>query len=118
VSIRSLLSTIVLVVPFCPLAGCHKADETAEDRGHSTFLRSCAPCHGANGKGTKPAGFTTFPRNLTDPNLQERLSDDAMRDTVHYGKGQMPPFGAALSDADIDDVVRYVRTLKHVPPPR
>lgn len=51
------------------------------------------------------------PRDLTDPELQARLRDDAIRETIRYGKGQMPPFGAALSDGDVSDVIQYVRTL-------
>jgi mono/diheme cytochrome c family protein len=94
------------------LASCSRAQRTPVERGHGVFLRSCAGCHGANGKGTKPPGFATPPRDLTDPALHERLTDDSIRDTVTHGKGQMPPFGAALSAEDVSDLVVYVRSLR------
>jgi mono/diheme cytochrome c family protein len=57
------------------------------------------------------------PRDLTDPVLQARLGDDALRETIRYGKGRMPPFGAALSEQEVSDVIAYVRTLNRGAPP-
>jgi len=51
---------------------------------------------------------------LTDPELQARLGDAALRETIHFGKGQMPPFGAALADTEVSDVVLYVRSLNRL----
>lgn len=91
---------------------CRRAEKTPLERGQGVFLRTCAGCHGPDGRGTKPVGFATPPRDLTDPKLHERLTDDALRDTVRYGKGQMPPFGAALLPEDLNDLVLYLRTLR------
>jgi mono/diheme cytochrome c family protein len=52
---------------------------------------------------------------LTDPELQARLTDAMLKETIRYGKGQMPNFGAALPQRDIDDIVVYVRTLRGAP---
>jgi mono/diheme cytochrome c family protein len=38
-----------------------------------------------------------------------------LKETIRFGKGQMPNFGAALSERDIDDIVVYVRTLRSLP---
>jgi mono/diheme cytochrome c family protein len=93
------------------LSGCHRKERTPVERGFGVFMRSCAGCHGPDGRGTRPPGFSVPPRDLTDPELQARLGDDALRETIRYGKGQMPPFGAALSDVEVSDVIQYVRTL-------
>lgn len=76
------------------------------------FMRACAGCHGPDGRGTHPPGFSVPPRDLTDPVLQTHLTDEAIGDTVRHGKGQMPPFGANLSEEELTDVILYVRTLR------
>jgi mono/diheme cytochrome c family protein len=100
--------------------GCRHKERSPVERGFGVFMRSCAGCHGPDARGTRPPGFATPPRDLTDPSLQARLTDDAIRETVHYGKGQMPPFGAALSEGDVNDVMAFVRSVsrKQTPLPR
>jgi mono/diheme cytochrome c family protein len=93
------------------LSACHHKERTPAERGFGVFMRSCAGCHGPDARGTHPPGFSIAPRDLTDPELQARLGDAAVRDTIRHGKGQMPPFGAALSDGEVSDVILYVRTL-------
>jgi len=40
-------------------------------------------------------------------------SDDFLRDRIKHGKeGGMPAFGEAFSDAQIDAIVKYIRSLK------
>jgi mono/diheme cytochrome c family protein len=107
--LAALLLTTLMV------AGCKHPEKTPVERGQGTFLRSCAGCHGPDGKGTHPVGFTTPPRNLTDPNLQARLTDDAVKDTIKYGKGQMPPFSAAMTEPELNDLLLYVRSLNRKP---
>jgi mono/diheme cytochrome c family protein len=108
-----LVAATLLVALFG--AACSHREKAPVERGQGIFLRSCAGCHGPNGKGTKPVGFTTPPRDLTDPRLHERLTDEALRDTITYGKGQMPPFGAALVPEDLNDLLLYVRSLRRGP---
>ena len=95
-------------------AACHR-ERTPVERGASAFQRACAGCHGPDGRGTHPPGFKTPPRNLTDPELQSRLTDAMLKETIRFGKGQMPNFGAALPERDVDDLVVYVRTLRSTP---
>jgi mono/diheme cytochrome c family protein len=106
------LNLTTCMVAFIAATGCHHPERTPVERGQGVFLRSCAGCHGPDARGTHPPGFTTPPRDLTDPVLQARLDDAALRETIRYGKGQMPPFGAALVPDDVNDLVAYVRTLK------
>jgi mono/diheme cytochrome c family protein len=107
---RALTITVVVSSCAAPL-GCRHRPKTSLERGQGTFIRSCAGCHGPDGRGSHPPGFTVAPRDLTDPLLQARLSDDALRETIHYGKGQMPPFGAALPAEEVSDLIGYVRAI-------
>lgn len=103
---------ILAIVLVWSLSGCRHVRKTPAERGEGVFLRSCAGCHGPDARGTHPPGFTVAPRDLTDPELQARLDDDALRETVRFGKGRMPAFGAALMDDDVTNLIAYVRTLR------
>jgi mono/diheme cytochrome c family protein len=40
-------------------------------------------------------------------------SDDFIRNRIKNGKvGKMPAFGTSFSDADVDDIIVYIRALK------
>jgi mono/diheme cytochrome c family protein len=40
-------------------------------------------------------------------------SDDFIRNRIKNGKeGEMPAFGKSFSDADIDQIIAYIRNLK------
>lgn len=40
-------------------------------------------------------------------------TDDFIRNRIKNGKeSAMPPFGGVLSDADIDQIIAYIRALK------
>lgn len=45
--------------------------------------------------------------------MDTKRDDDFMRNRIKNGKeGAMPAFGAAFSDAQIDEIVKYIRALK------
>jgi mono/diheme cytochrome c family protein len=110
---------MAILVVGCSLIGlpsCRQRTKSPTERGQGTFLRACAGCHGPDARGTHPPGFAVPPRDLTDPDLQGRMDDAALRETIHYGKGQMPPFGAALPYAEVTDLLSYVRSLRRPAP--
>ena len=73
--------------------------------GAQRFMEYCAGCHGADGRG----GDKT-PSLVASSNAASRSESELFR-TVHDGtKGGMPPF-AQIGDANIADVVQYVRRL-------
>jgi quinoprotein glucose dehydrogenase len=71
-----------------------------EVRGRSLFEANCSLCHGVNREGKPPA----IP-SLMD--IQSRLSNKQIEDTVRYGKGPMPSF-ARLSSPEIDALLAYL----------
>ena len=81
------------------------------------YLTYCAECHGANGHGSWRATLLLLrPGDLGDPRALPGLSDEYLFELIKgggatIGKPGMPAFGYHLSDAQIREVVRYVRTL-------
>ena len=92
--------------------------QTESSRGGAEIYRSaCAACHGADGRGAHrtTVGFTTPLPDFTSCAFSTAEPDVDWIATVHEGGRRrgldrnMPAFGEALSDADIDRVVAYVR---------
>jgi mono/diheme cytochrome c family protein len=71
-------------------------------RGYSLFDHSCAPCHGEDARGDE------------GPNLYDLAKSDArIASIIKNGvKGEMPSFARKFSDADIQSLIAYLRTLK------
>ena len=76
--------------------------------GADTFKSKCAMCHGADGSKAMPAMGV---KPLTSPEVQ-KMTDAELTAAVTKGKGKMPAYGGKLTDAQIKDVVAFIRTLK------
>jgi mono/diheme cytochrome c family protein len=67
------------------------------------FATTCGWCHSDGGR---VAGRGPQLMNTT-------RSDDFIRYRIRHGKeGAMPAFGSTFSDADIDAIIKYIRSLK------
>jgi mono/diheme cytochrome c family protein len=114
VTIASVVLTAMLVLP----AGVSFAQGNVT-KGKGFFDKNCASCHGAGGKGDSPAAaaFNPKPRDLTDKTYMAGLKDEQLVEIIKKGGGAvgksplMPPFGAALKDQDVQDVVAFIRSL-------
>jgi mono/diheme cytochrome c family protein len=89
--------------------------------GRSVYQAHCATCHGPRGRGDSWRARLLWlrPGDLTSPRLAT-LSDAYLLDLVRQGgailgKPGMPSFGAVLSEAEIEAVIQYVRTLQRAP---
>ena len=86
-------------------------------RAERLYYAYCAECHGVEGRGSwRAALFLLRPGDLTNPDRMRQHSDKYLFDVIKHGgatigRPGMPAFGAQLSDADIEALVRYVRTL-------
>jgi PQQ-dependent dehydrogenase (methanol/ethanol family) len=67
------------------------------------FIRTCALCHGNDGKGTDRA-----PTMVGSAHLKS-MSDGEIGTVIQKGRNRMPAF--PLPAADIDRLVRYIRSL-------
>ena len=81
-------------------------DESALRMGQRLFANNCSQCHGSDA-----GGAYGFP-NLADSDWLYGGSPDQIVTSIASGRqGMMPPWGAALSDEQVVDVTRYVRSL-------
>lgn len=83
----------------------------------ANWTESCAKCHGADGKGDTKMGKKLSIADLTDPKIQAKFSDDEAFKSIKSGRtddtGKTTMKAVeGLSDADINALVAYVRTLK------
>ena len=85
------------------------AQPVAPIDGSRLFQRRCAACHGALGKGDGPASMMQ-PADLTQPALQQRLSDADLAGVMRQGKGKMPPV-SGLTDEEVAALTAFVRSL-------
>jgi mono/diheme cytochrome c family protein len=76
----------------------------------ATYKAKCAGCHGADGQGKTPAGRALGARDLASAEVAKE-SDTDLVTIVTAGKGKMPAYGKSLKEAEIKDLVAYVREL-------
>lgn len=110
-----LLRTVLLgsIAVYSTLVGCSREPASPADRGRGTFVRVCSGCHGMEGKGAPRVAFNapSPPRDLTDPAFHAERTDEQLLFVLRNGKGAMPPFGALLEEAQLQELVAYLRTL-------
>jgi cytochrome c6 len=92
------------------LAGLVSLSLPAKADGASNYKAKCALCHGADGKGDTPAGKSMGAHDFTSPDVEKESDADLIAITTK-GKNKMPAYGGKLSEADIKDVISYVRQL-------
>jgi mono/diheme cytochrome c family protein len=76
------------------------------------YVKSCASCHGRDGRAKTLKGKMKHARNLVDAEWQSRVSDERIFNSIMNGKGKMPAFGKKVTEQEIDSLVSYVRALK------
>jgi mono/diheme cytochrome c family protein len=76
----------------------------AEQGGAELFRNVCAACHQPDAKGA--IGAAAYPSLASDGKL---ASTDFILDALLRGLNGMPPLGDMMNDAQVADVVNYVR---------
>jgi mono/diheme cytochrome c family protein len=80
----------------------------AQGSGADTYKAKCAMCHAADGTASGPAG-----KAMNVPSFKASKQTEAeMIAETKAGKGKMPAFASKLTDAQIKEVVAYVKTLQ------
>jgi mono/diheme cytochrome c family protein len=91
--------------------------------GRADYQIYCAACHGPSGEGDGPAaqGLEPKPARHSDGVYMNTLSNNDLFQVIKFG-GQsvgksalMAPWGAALSDQQIENVIAFIRTLADPP---
>ena len=96
------------------------ASARAADSGSAgdIWAKNCAACHGKDGAGKTKAGRMAGVKDMTDAQYQQSFTDEQAAAQIKggfkdkNGKVKMKAFGDTLSDADIKNLVAYVRSLK------
>ena len=79
----------------------------AADSGADLYKAKCAGCHGADGTSKMP----NVPP-LSGPDTQGK-SDADLKAIIEKGKPpKMPAYAGKLTDPQIDELVKFIRTLK------
>jgi mono/diheme cytochrome c family protein len=121
------LTTAFVIAAFALPSIASAADVAA---GKAKFLELCVSCHGEGGKGDGPTGKALAaagqpaPRDFTvgdfkldtdkdgtagsDTDLKNVITKGAL---VYGGSAMMAPV-VGLSDADLDNIVAFIRSLK------
>jgi mono/diheme cytochrome c family protein len=80
--------------------------QTDVQTGAGMFNEHCARCHGADGRGIVSTGTPNF----TSRDLQAKLTDRQIAETIRNGKSdRMPAFGTQLDDQQIATLTAYIR---------
>jgi len=79
--------------------------------GAAIYKSKCALCHGPDGGGQTPSGKSMKVRDLRSAEVQKQ-TDVELTKVISGGKGKMPAYGKQLSDADVNALIVFIRTLK------
>ncbi len=83
-------------------------------QGKGSYERLCVTCHGVQGKGDGPAGSMMTPRPADFTNQKIKSKPDAeLIKSIQEGRPStsMAAFKGQLTDAQIRDVLAYIRGL-------
>jgi mono/diheme cytochrome c family protein len=97
----ALAALLVCSTPAAPQSSAPAPDNNLQV--DQLFASTCGFCHADGGRsaGRGPQLMNT------------QRSDDFIRERIKTGKqGAMPAFGEAFSDAQIDEIIKYIRSLK------
>ena len=107
---------LIALLALAPLAAGAQADKKTE----RTWKAKCASCHGADGKGATDQGQKLGVEDYTKPEWQKAKSDADIKKAITDGvnrekngkKQEMDGYKDKLSGEEIENLVKYVRSLK------
>lgn len=76
------------------------------------YAKTCATCHGKDGRAKTFKAKFNKARNLTDEAWQREASDERIFNSIANGRDKMPAFGKKFSESEINELVAFVRQLK------
>ncbi len=109
---KTKIHTLILIGSLVCAASALKAADAAENWG-----AKCATCHAKDGTGNTVMGKKAGVKDYTDAKVQAEFTDEkavqAITDGItEDGKVKMKSFKDKLTEAEIKDLVTYIRTLK------
>jgi cytochrome c6 len=101
---KAMISTMALGILLATAVPAAAADAGA------LYKSKCQVCHGADGKGT-PAGQKLGVKDFQSPEVAKQSDADLMK-TTKEGKGKMPKYDGKLTDDQIEELIKHIRSLK------
>lgn len=80
------------------------------DDTEALYKSKCQVCHGADGKGS-PAGQKLGAKDFHSPEVQKQ-TDAELIAVTKQGKDKMPAYDKKLTDDQIKQLIKYIRSLK------
>jgi mono/diheme cytochrome c family protein len=93
------------------LAASVAAPAFAQAPGADAYKTKCAMCHGADGLAATPMAKNLKIVSFKDPSMVKATDAQFIASTKN-GKGKMTGYAGKLTDAQIKDVIAYIRTLQ------
>jgi cytochrome c oxidase cbb3-type subunit 3 len=90
-------------------AGTEAAKVGLDDVTIVAWQQNCTSCHGSLGRGDGPQGQLVHAADLSRPDWQASVTDEAIAATIREGRGRMPSFN--LPDGTITHLVALIRML-------
>jgi cytochrome c6 len=106
-------STLMTTGLMAALAATARADDAK-----ALWEKTCASCHGKDGKGDTRMGKKVDVKDYTDAKVQAAFTDEQALKSVKEGikddkgKERMKAYGELLSDDQIKSLVAYLRGFK------
>ncbi|MEK6282320.1 MAG: cytochrome c [Acidobacteriota bacterium] len=76
------------------------------------YAKSCASCHGKDGRAKTFKAKFNQARDLTDRAWHDSVSDERLFNSIMNGRGKrMPAYGKKFSEQEIESLVAFVRGL-------
>ena len=100
---RIAVFSFVLALALPPMAAAQSAADL--------YKSKCQSCHGPGGVPSEGMAKAMGMKPLPGADVQG-MSDSDLTAAITNGKGKMKGFKGTLTDAQIKDLVTYVRTLK------
>lgn len=107
-----------ITIPACAAVLMLAATPAISAEAKDNWTKKCASCHGPDGAGHTKAGRMAEVKNMTDPAYQAKFTDEEATKQIKEGlkdpagKEKMKAFGGVFTDAEIKDLVDYVRAFK------
>ncbi len=83
---------------------------SAQGTGEKVYKAKCASCHGPDGAGATPVGKATKARDVCSEEVKKE-TDEEWTAIIVKGKNKMPAYDKKITEAEIKDVVAYIRGL-------
>jgi mono/diheme cytochrome c family protein len=106
-----LIGVVRLALLVCAGLFLLTASARAQGDAASLFKAKCAACHGPDGSGNVPMGKQLGAKDLRSDDVQKQ-TDAQLNASITDGMGKkMPAYKDKLTDAQIKDLVTFIREL-------